>query len=59
MKALEQVEAWDEVAADAAYVAALPQALGGIVYAQAVVSELPTSWEPPAFRKHAQSAGLV
>lgn len=48
VKALGQVEAWGEVLADVVCVVAWPQALGGIVYAQAVVSESPTRLERPA-----------
>ena len=57
VKALEQEEAWGEVALDAVCVAALLQALGAIAYVQAAVSELPTNLEPLASSKNAPSAG--
>ena len=56
VKALEQEEAWGEVAG-AAYEAGLLQALGAIAYVQAAVSELPTNLEPLASSKNAPSAG--
>jgi hypothetical protein len=56
VKALEQGEAWGE-AADAAYEAALPQALVEIAFAQAVVNEPPTRPEPLALSENAPSAG--
>ena len=49
MKALGQVEAWGEVAADVVCVVAWLQALGDIAYARAVVRESHTILEHPVF----------
>ncbi len=57
VKALEQVETWGEAAVDAADLAALPQALVEIAFAQAVVNGSPTKLEPLALSKNAPSAG--
>jgi hypothetical protein len=57
-KALEQEEAWGEVAG-AAYEAGLPQAPGGIAFAQAVVNESPTKPERLALSENAPSAGSL
>ena len=58
VKALEQEEAWGEVAG-AAYEAGLLQAPGGIAFAQAVVNESPTKPERLALSENAPSAGSL
>jgi len=59
VKALEQGEAWGEVALDAVCVAGLPQAPGGIAYVRAVVNESPTKPERLALSENAPSAGSL
>ena len=57
VKAQQQVEAWDEAAAVAADLAALPQALVETAFAQAVENGAPTKLEPLALIYNAPSAG--